>query len=53
MLIYVSLSNIVAAGVSEQHGKPISFKTFLKYGFPVMTMQLVICALYVVIFLLK
>ncbi|ACB49417.1 probable transport protein [Crocosphaera subtropica ATCC 51142] len=46
-------SNIVAAGVSEQHGKPISFKTFLKYGLPVMTMQLVVSALYVAIFLLK
>ncbi len=46
-------SNIVAAGVSEQHGQPISFKTFLKYGFPVMAMQLVVSALYVVIFLLR
>lgn len=46
-------SNIVAAGVSEQHGKPISFKTFLKYGLPVMMMQLIVSALYLVIFLLK
>ncbi|MGL5063331.1 MAG: ArsB/NhaD family transporter, partial [Microcoleus sp.] len=29
-------SNIVAAGISEQHGRRISFKTFLHYGIPVM-----------------
>jgi Na+/H+ antiporter NhaD/arsenite permease-like protein len=42
-------SNIVAAGISEQHGKTISFKTFLKYGLPVMGMQLLIAAIYVTI----
>ncbi|NJL62303.1 MAG: transporter [Methylacidiphilales bacterium] len=40
-------SNIVAAGVSEQHGRRISFKTFLHYGIPVMLMQLTTSALYV------
>ncbi|MBD2166921.1 transporter [Calothrix membranacea FACHB-236] len=40
-------SNIVAAGVSEQHGRRISFKTFLHYGIPVMLLQLVASALYV------
>jgi Na+/H+ antiporter NhaD/arsenite permease-like protein len=39
--------NIVAAGIAEQHGKRISFHTFLKYGLPVMGMQLVIAALYI------
>ncbi|MGF1480139.1 MAG: ArsB/NhaD family transporter [Cyanophyceae cyanobacterium] len=39
-------SNIVAAGISEQHGQRISFRTFLKYGIPVMLMQLSISALY-------
>ncbi len=29
-------SNIVAAGIAEQHGKPISFRLFLRYGLPVM-----------------
>jgi Na+/H+ antiporter NhaD/arsenite permease-like protein len=43
-------SNIVAAGISEQHGKIISFKTFLQYGLPVMVMQLLASALYVAIF---
>lgn len=40
-------SNIVAAGISEQHGRRISFKTFLHYGIPVMLLQLVVSALYV------
>ncbi|BDA74479.1 citrate transporter [Rivularia sp. IAM M-261] len=40
-------SNIVAAGVSEQHGRRISFKTFLKYGIPVMVLQLITSAIYV------
>lgn len=39
-------SNIVAAGVSELHGRRISFKTFLRYGIPVMAMQLLVAALY-------
>jgi Na+/H+ antiporter NhaD/arsenite permease-like protein len=40
-------SNIVAAGVAEQHGRRISFKTFLRYGIPVMVLQLITSALYV------
>ncbi len=40
-------SNIVAAGVSEQHGRRISFKTFLRYGIPVMVLQLITSAIYV------
>nr|WP_245817641.1 ArsB/NhaD family transporter [Hydrococcus rivularis] len=43
-------SNIVAAGISEQHGKVISFKTFLQYGIPVMGVQLLTSALYILIF---
>lgn len=42
-------SNIVAAGIAEQHGQRISFNTFLKYGIPVMLIQLVALALYVAI----
>ncbi|MCC5599240.1 ArsB/NhaD family transporter [Nostoc favosum] len=42
-------SNIVAAGISEQHGRRISFKTFLHYGIPVMILQLVGSALYVLV----
>ncbi len=39
-------SNIVAAGISELHGKRISFKTFLRYGFPIATLQLTAVAVY-------
>jgi Na+/H+ antiporter NhaD/arsenite permease-like protein len=48
-------SNIVAAGIAEQHGKKISFTRFLKYGIPVAVAQLVVSAFYVVIrfFILK
>nr|WP_228060490.1 MULTISPECIES: hypothetical protein [unclassified Coleofasciculus] len=42
-------SNIVAAGISELHGRRISFKTFLRYGIPVMVMQLLTAALYITI----
>ncbi|MCF2150985.1 ArsB/NhaD family transporter [Desmonostoc muscorum LEGE 12446] len=42
-------SNIVAAGISEQHGRRISFRTFLHYGIPVMLLQLVTSAFYVLV----
>jgi Na+/H+ antiporter NhaD/arsenite permease-like protein len=45
-------SNIVAAGIAEQHGKEISFHTFLKYGLPIMGIQLVVSAVYLGIFFL-
>lgn len=42
-----AFSNIVAAGIAEQHGRPISFHTFLRYGLPVMTVQLVVSAVFI------
>lgn len=42
-------SNIVAAGVAELHGGRISFNRFLKYGIPVMSIQLVVAALYIAV----
>lgn len=42
-------SNIVAAGVAELHGGRISFSRFLKYGIPVMLVQLTVAALYIAI----
>lgn len=42
-------SNIVAAGIAQQHGRRISFKTFLRYGIPVMVLQLITAAVYVLI----
>ena len=40
-------ANIVAAGVAEQYGRRISFKSFLKYGIPTMILQLIVAAIYV------
>lgn len=42
-------SNIVAAGIAEQHGGRISFRTFLRYGIPVMIAQLVVITAYIVV----
>jgi Na+/H+ antiporter NhaD/arsenite permease-like protein len=40
-------SNIVAAGIAEIHGEKISFHRFLKYGIPIMILQLMASAIYV------
>ena len=40
-------SNIVAAGIAEQHGRRMSFHSFLKYGLPIMFMQLITAALFI------
>lgn len=45
-------SNIVAAGIAELHGRRMSFHTFLRYGIPVMILQLCVAALYITIFFL-
>lgn len=42
-------SNIVAAGIAEQHGGRIPFRVFLHYGIPVMVMQLMAAAIYVIV----
>jgi Na+/H+ antiporter NhaD/arsenite permease-like protein len=42
-------ANIIAAGIAKQHGQPISFHRFLKYGIPVASLQLVVSALYILI----
>lgn len=42
-------SNIVAAGISELHGRRLPFKTFLHYGIPVMIMQLIGSAIYLIV----
>jgi len=42
-------SNIVAAGIAAQHGRRISFRTFLRYGVPITLLQLVTATLYMVI----
>jgi Na+/H+ antiporter NhaD/arsenite permease-like protein len=40
-------ANIVSAGISAAHGKPISFVTFARYGVPITFCQLMLSALYV------
>lgn len=42
-------ANIVAAGIAELHGKRIPFQLFLRYGIPVMVMQLIAAALYMTV----
>ncbi len=42
-------ANIVAAGIAEQHGQAITFRQFLHYGLPMMTLQLTVLAMYVYI----
>jgi Na+/H+ antiporter NhaD/arsenite permease-like protein len=42
-------SNIVAAGIAEQHGKRVPFRMFLSYGIPVTFLQLMTAALYVIV----
>lgn len=46
-------ANIVAAGISEQHGQPISFQRFLYYGLPTMGLQLAVLAIYLSIAFLR
>ncbi|MGC1217735.1 MAG: ArsB/NhaD family transporter [Phormidesmis sp.] len=42
-------SNIVAAGIAEQNGRQISFTTFLKYGIPMMGLQLLVSSGYILL----
>jgi Na+/H+ antiporter NhaD/arsenite permease-like protein len=42
-------ANIVSAGISAAHGRPVNFATFLRYGLPVTACQLAVSAVYVVI----
>jgi Na+/H+ antiporter NhaD/arsenite permease-like protein len=46
-------ANIVAAGISAQHGESISFRRFLAYGLPTMGLQLLVLATYVSIAFLR
>ncbi len=39
-------ANIVVAGIAEEHHHQITFKEFLKYGFPLMVESIVICHAY-------
>ena len=39
-------ANIIVAGIAERHGTPIRFLDYLKVGFPLMIMSIVISNLY-------
>ena len=40
-------ANIVSGGICAAQGKPIRFKTFLRYGLPITLTQLTVAAIYV------
>jgi Na+/H+ antiporter NhaD/arsenite permease-like protein len=40
-------ANVVSAGISAAHGRPITFAMFLRYGLPITVCQLAASALYV------
>lgn len=42
-------ANVVLAGISSKHGYPITFKAFLKVGFPIMIVSVVISTIYLVL----
>eukprot|EP00033_Pygsuia_biforma_P001805 GCRY01002018.1.p1 GENE.GCRY01002018.1~~GCRY01002018.1.p1 ORF type:complete len:742 (+),score=205.79 GCRY01002018.1:161-2386(+) len=39
-------ANVVTVGVSDQHGYPISFLQFFKFGFPIMLVSIFSCNIY-------
>ena len=40
-------ANVVSAGISASHGRPISFGTFARYGVPLTFCQIILSAVYV------
>ena len=40
-------SNLVAAGIAQQYGRPIAFRRYLKYGIPATALQLLIAGIYI------
>ena len=40
-------ANIVCAGISARHGRPLTFVMFMRYGIPVMLCQLAVSAVYI------
>ena len=42
-------ANVVLAGVSEKHGHPITFGYFIKIGFPLMILSVIISTAYLLI----
>ena len=48
MIIFLSLIHIFT-GVSAKHGHPVTYMQFLKVGFPMMIMSIVLCSIYMLI----
>lgn len=42
-------ANVVAAGICANHGQPVTFARFMRYGIPLTAVQLVISACYVLV----
>lgn len=42
-------ANVVLTGISSKNGHPITYMEFLKIGFPVMILSLIICTIYMLI----
>lgn len=42
-------ANIVLAGISERHGYRITFMSYLKVGFPLMLISIVVCTVYLLV----
>ncbi|MDR1774378.1 MAG: hypothetical protein LBR30_05880, partial [Clostridioides sp.] len=42
-------ANVVLAGISNRYGYPITFKRYLKFGFPVMILSVVISTIYLLV----
>ena len=40
-------ANIVCAGISARHGRPLTFVMFMRYGIPIMLCQLAVSAVYI------
>jgi Na+/H+ antiporter NhaD/arsenite permease-like protein len=40
-------ANIVCAGISARHGRPLTFVMFMRYGIPIMLCQLAVSAAYI------
>lgn len=42
-------ANLIAAGMSAKEGEPISFVRFIKYGFPLMIISIILSSIYILL----
>ena len=43
-------ANVIASGMLSKHGEKLSFLKYLKYGFPIMIVSIVIATIYLIVF---